>query len=210
MRVGLLTMSDGRDFVHRHIESFARDSEERIAAALRTAGHDVIRAGALLWTNELASAEARRVADSRPDLTIFNYPVWAFPHFTMLAAGGALDQIGRVHGRIWGEISDASVLAAVLVHVRAGHAVQALRGQTFGRFGGRPMGMYTAVANTDQWMAKFGVDVEEIDQWEIVRRAEQVPASRARAGREWLEKRATVHYDGRALTAELLERQDRS
>src|SRR6185312_5700206 len=100
-----------------------------------------------------------------------------------------------------------SVLASVLVHVRAGHAVQALRGQTFGRFGGRPMGMYTAVANTDQWMAKFGVDVEEIDQWEIVRRSERVPASRARGGREWLEKHATVHYDGNALTPELLERQ---
>src|SRR5438552_4441241 len=147
MRIGLLTMSDGREFVHRHIEGFARDCEERIAAALQAEGHDVIRAGSLPWTNDLATAEARRVADSRPDLTIFNYPVWAFPHFTMLAAagspgpllllsnidpqqpgmvgmlagGGALDQIGRVHGRVWGESSDASVLAAVVVHVRAGH-----------------------------------------------------------------------------------------
>jgi hypothetical protein len=32
----------------------------------------------------------------------------------MLAAGGALDQIGWVHGRMWGEISDASVLETVL------------------------------------------------------------------------------------------------
>jgi L-fucose isomerase len=236
MRVGLLTMSDGRDFVHRQVEGFARDCEDRIAAALRADGHDVTRAGSLLWTSDLATSQARRVADARPDLTIFNYPVWAFPHFTMLAAaespgpllllstidpqqpgmvgmlagGGALDQIGRPHGRVWGEISDAAVLAAVLVHARAGHAVQALRGQTFGRFGGRPMGMYTAVANADQWMAKFGVDVEEIDQWEIVRRSERVPASRARAGREWLEKHATVNYDGKALTPELLERQIRS
>ena len=40
------------------------------------------------------------------------------------------------------------------------------------------MGMYTAVANTDQWMRQFGVDVEEIDQWEIVRRSENADASR--------------------------------
>jgi len=40
------------------------------------------------------------------------------------------------------------------------------------------MGMYTAVGRTDEWMAKFGIDVEEIDQWEIVRRSELMPASR--------------------------------
>jgi L-fucose/D-arabinose isomerase len=88
--------------------------------------------------------------------------------------------------------------------------VSALRGSTFGRIGGRPMGMYTAVANTDQWMRTFGVDVEEIDQWELVRRSDTVPDSRVRAGREWLERNAAgVHYDGGKLTPELLERQIR-
>jgi len=73
------------------------------------------------------------------------------------------------------------------------------------------MGMYTAVGRTDEWMRRFGIDVEEIDQWEIVRRAELVPASRAVAGREWLEKNAAgVHYDGKQLTPEILERQVRS
>jgi len=73
------------------------------------------------------------------------------------------------------------------------------------------MGMYTAVGRTDEWMAKFGIDVEEVDQWEIVRRAELVPASQARTGREWLEKYAAgVHYDGKKLTPEILERQVRS
>ena len=73
------------------------------------------------------------------------------------------------------------------------------------------MGMYTAVANTDQWMDVFGVDVEEIDQWEIVRRSEQVEASRAKQAVTWLEKNAGgVHYDGDRLTPELLERQVRS
>jgi L-fucose isomerase len=89
--------------------------------------------------------------------------------------------------------------------------VGALKGTTFGRIGGRPMGMYTATANTDQWMRTFGVDVEEIDQWEIVRRAEKVSASRVKAAREWLEKKtAGVHYDGDRLTPEKLELQIRS
>jgi L-fucose isomerase len=73
------------------------------------------------------------------------------------------------------------------------------------------MGMYTAVSNSDQWMKTFGVDVEEIDQYELVRRAEAVDGALGRGGREWLERHAAgVHYDGSQLTPELLERQVRT
>jgi L-fucose isomerase len=233
-KVGLLTVSDGRASVHEDVGGFAKGVEDRIANALSAAGHAVLRAQEVVWTNELAVSEARRLADGRPDLTIVNIPVWAFPHFTMLAAretpgplllfsnvdpqypgmvgmlaaGGALDQIGRVHGRAWGEIDDAAVLGRIDSAARAGSAVQALRGSTFGRIGGRPMGMYTAVSNPDQWMRQFGIDVEEIDQYELVRRAADVDPGRVRGGREWLERHAAgVHYDGDRLTPELLERQ---
>jgi L-fucose/D-arabinose isomerase len=236
-RIGVLTISDGRDFVHRDIAEWAARSEARLASALERAGHEVIRAPeGSVWTNAMATSQARAVAEAHPDVTIFNYPVWAFPHFSMLAAastagpilllsnidpvqpgmvgmlaaGGALDQIGRVHGRVWGDVDEPATLDRLLAQVRAAQAVGRLRGSTFGRIGGRPMGMYTAVANADQWMATFGIDVEEIDQWEIVRRSELVPTSRARAGRQWLEKHAHVHYDGQQLTPELLERQIRS
>jgi L-fucose/D-arabinose isomerase len=184
-RVGLLTMSDGRDFVAPDLDTYCRRSEEPTIALLQAAGHEVVRADAVVSSNEIATREARRVADARPDVTIFNYPVWAFPHFTMLAAaatpgpvlllgnidpqypgmvgmlagGGGLDQIGRKHARAWGDVRDDAVRDRILAQVRAGAAVQGLRGSTFGRIGGRPMGMYTAVANTDQWMDVFGVDV---------------------------------------------------
>ena len=236
-KVGLLTVSDGRASVHGDVGAFAAEVEARIAAALEGAGHTLVRAAEVVWTNELAVSEARRIADERPDLTIVNVPVWAFPHFTMraarelpgplllfsnvdprypgmvgmLAAAGALDQIGRAYGRAWGDIEDPAVRLKVDAHIRAAAAAQSLRGQTFGRIGGRPMGMYTAVSNPDQWMRQFGVDVEEIDQWELVRRSETVDAGRVRAGREWLERHAAgVHYDGDRLTPELLERQIRS
>jgi L-fucose isomerase len=235
--VGLLTFSDGRDFVHRDLAGFTREVEDEIAGALADAGHEVLRADEVIWTNEAATTQARRMAAQRPDLTVFNIPVWAFPHFSMLAAhatpgpillfssidpgqpgmvgmlaaGGGLDQIGRLHGRAWGSIADPQVRARVLTHVTAASATSALQGSTFGRIGGRPMGMYTAVANTDQWMEKFGIDVEEIDQLELVRRAEAVDAGPVRAAREWLEANAAgVHYDGAQLTPELLERQIRS
>jgi L-fucose isomerase len=236
-RVGLLTMSDGRKSVHADVESFASDAEDRLAKALETSGHHVVRAQELVWTNEAAVAEARRVAAARPDVTIFNIPVWAFPHFSMLAAsetpgplvllssldpaypgmvgllaaGGALDQVGRVHARVCGDVGDPAVLAQLRLQIAAGAVVQGLRGQTFGRIGGRPMGMYTAVSNPDQWLAQFGVDVEEIDQFELVRRSELVDGAKAAAARAWLERHAAgVHYDGSRLTPELLERQIRA
>jgi L-fucose isomerase len=70
--------------------------------------------------------------------------------------------------------------------------------------------MYTAVSNPDQVMRQFGIDIEHIDQWEIVRRSESIDPARARAGREWLEQWGNVHYNGKQLTPELLELQVRS
>lgn len=233
-KIGLLTMSDGRESVARDIDGHCRRAEAVIAAALQAEGHEVVRASEPITDNRLATREARRIADTHPDLTIYNYPVWAFPHFTMLAAtettgallllgnidpaqpgmvgmlagAGGLDQIGRLHARAWGDIADPDVLGRVLTQVRAAAAVSGLRGSTFGRIGGRPMGMYTTVANPDQWIKKFGVDVEEIDQFELVRRAGTIEPSRIKAGIAWLEEHcAGVHYDGTKLTPETLGRQ---
>ncbi|UGS34060.1 L-fucose/L-arabinose isomerase family protein [Capillimicrobium parvum] len=234
--IGLLTVSDGRPSVQADIGDFVADSEQRLAGALTDRGFSVVRASEIVGSNDVAVREARRIAAARPDLTLINIPVWAFPHFTMLAAsetasplalfsnldpkypgmvgmlaaGGALDQIGRVHARAWGDSGEPEAIDGLATIARAGAASAGLRGSTFGRIGGRPMGMYTAVSNPDQWMREFGVDVEEIDQFELVRRAETIDPALARHGREWLERLAAgVHYDGRLLTPELLERQVR-
>src|SRR5260370_1022585 len=89
-----------------------------------------------------AVAVARQLSGARPDLTIVNVPVWAFPHFTvlaaqetsgavllvsnvdpqypgmvgMLAAGGGLDQMGRLHERALGEVEGHPVLVPVYSH----------------------------------------------------------------------------------------------
>ncbi|MQA13409.1 MAG: fucose isomerase [Pseudonocardiaceae bacterium] len=241
-RIGVISFSDGRDYVHDGIAGFIGSTEDALVARLADAGHDVVRGSEPVATNALAGSVAREVAAQRVDLTVFHYAVWAFPHFSMLAAeatpgpllllsnidpvqpgmvgmlaaGGALDQIGRRHRRLWGDPAhrdpaQGDLVAQIGSEARAAHAVGALRGSTFGRIGGRPMGMNTAVAATDQWQRTFGIDVEEIDQWEIVRRSELADAGEATKAREWLEQHAGgVHYDGAKLTPELLERQIRS
>jgi L-fucose isomerase len=235
--VGLLTVSDGRPAIHSDVAPFASEVQSRIAAALTSHGHHVIEAAEIVHRNDLAVSEARRIAACNPDITIVNIPVWAFPHFTMravrelqgsillfsnldpkypgmvgmLAAAGALDQIGRSYGRAWGDISDPAVWGLVEAQIKAAAVVSGLQGSTFGRIGGRPMGMYTAVSNSDEWLGRFGIDVEEIDQWEIVRRSSDIDDARVRAARAWLERTTHgVHYDGTRLTPELLERQIRA
>jgi L-fucose/D-arabinose isomerase len=236
-RIGVLSISDGRDHVHQRNAGFLTGKQDALVAALRAAGHEVVVGSDLVARNDVATAVAREVAAAGVDLTVLYYAVWSFPHFSMLAAdatpgplvlvastdptepglvgmlaaGGALDQVGRRHTRLWGAPDDAGMIADLGAHARAAAAVAALRGSTFGRFGGRPMGMNTAVANTDQWMRQFGVDVEEIDQYELVLRAERADAGEAAHARRWIERHAAgVHYDGAKLTPELLERQIRS
>ncbi|HET6502421.1 MAG TPA: L-fucose/L-arabinose isomerase family protein [Amycolatopsis sp.] len=236
-RIGVISISDGRDHVHARNARFIQSKQDALVRSLSAAGHDVVTGREPVARNDLATAVAREVAAAGVDITIFYYAVWSFPHFTMLAAdatrgplilvastdptepglvgmlaaGGALDQIGRAHTRLWGAPDDAELIAGAGAHARAAAAVASLRGSTFGRFGGRPMGMNTAVANTDQWMRRFGIDVEEIDQYELVLRAEKADAAEAAKARAWIETHAAgVHYDGKKLTPDLLERQIRA
>ena len=96
-------------------------------------------------------------------------------------------------------------------YLKAAGAVSQLKGQTYGVFGGRPLGMYTAVANLDQWQRLFGVDIEHVEQEDLVRYAAEVPAEKVDAALRWLEKYVgAIKYDGKALTPEKLKLQIRS
>lgn len=233
-KVGILTFSDGRPYAHQPQIEENLAFERRLKQALEKVGFEVVT-GEIVWTNELAVREARRLAQAGCEATIFNYAVWAFPQFTalaaqfaprplmlfgqinpskpgmvsVLAAAGALDQMGIPYRRVFGEIESPSVLREVTAFIRAAHAFHQMRGETFGLIGGRPIGINTTVAPVDQWVAQFGVDVEHVDQWEVVRRSERlVKSQRVADARRWLGAHVRkVHYDGRQLTPEKLELQ---
>ena len=238
IKVGILTFSDGRDFVNEEVYPIALEFQRTLEQALRDSGEvEPIVGTEIVWTSDLARREAQRLSALKCEVTIFNFVVWSFPHFPtiaaqfapkpillfgninpqypgmvgLLAAAGALDQIGCFHARIFGDIRDPQVMHKVLAFLRAGAAINRLRGETFGLFGGRSMGMFTAVANPDQWMREFGIDVEHIDQWEIVRQAEKAPSDEVEHAFRWLTtKVGQVHYDGKQLTQEKLKLQIRS
>jgi L-fucose/D-arabinose isomerase len=236
-KVGILTFSDGRPHMHQELLPLTRQFQERLSARLGAAGWDVVAGREIVWTTDLAQREARYLAAQDVDAVVFNYGIWAFPHFSaiasqfvphpilllsnvnptypglvaMLAAAGSLDQIGAFHGRISGDIGDDAVFQRVLRFLRPAMAKNRLRGEVYGLIGGRSMGMYTAVPALDQWSRQFGIDIEHIDQYEIVRRSEALPDARVDAGIAWLQRNgATIHYDGKRLTPDLLRRQLKS
>lgn len=236
-KVGILTFSDGRPHVHQELLPLTREFQVRLGDRLRRAGWEVVLGRDIVWTTDLAKSEGAYLAASGVEATVFNFAIWSFPHLPaiasrfapgpylmfsnvnprfpglvgMLASAGALDQIGAFCARVSGDIADDAVFTRVLQFLQAAVAVNRLRGETYGLIGGRSMGMYTAQSPLDQWQRQFGIDVEHIDQFEIVRRSEHVPAERVQAGFGWLEQHVgQIRYDGKKLTPELLKRQIRS
>ncbi|MEI6157804.1 MAG: fucose isomerase, partial [Atribacterota bacterium] len=126
-------------------------------------------------------------------------------------SSGALENVGIPNTRIFGDIASESVFYKVQTFINAASCVKSLRGETFGCFGGRPMGMYTATVGTDTLMKTFGVDIEHIDQWEIVRRSENLLKNhreKIENAFAWCEKNiGKIVYDGKQLTPDILKKQ---
>lgn len=237
-KVGILTFSDGRDYIHNELLETNWKYQRSLADALEATGRvEVVQAEEIIGNQKTAQREGRRLAEAGCDLTICNYAIWCYPHLTavatafapgpyllfcninpsepgmvgMLAAAGTMDQLGRPYTRVWGDIGEADTLERVMQFIRAAGALSMLKGQTYGLFGGRPLGMYTAVANLDQWQSLFGLDIEHVEQEDLVRYSREVDDARVEAGFAWLEKHVgEIKYDGEGLTPEKLKLQIRS
>ena len=238
IKVGLLTMSDGRIYLHQEYEQLNFEKQHAIAKALTDTGlFEVVEGRKIINSNTVAKEEAIRLREHSVEATIFNYTIWCYPQYTvaarnfapepyllfsnlhpsecgmvgMLAAAGSLDQIGVKYGRLWGDISDDSVKSKMIGFLKAAAAVNRLKGLTFGNFGGRPLGMYTAVASLEQWQKKFGIDVENIEQDDIIRYGENASEEELSKAFDWLTSlTGNIAYDGEGLTPDKLKTQIRS
>ena len=237
-KVGLLTMSDGRPYLHNLQYDMNMGYQKQIRERLEATGLvEVVEGSAPVNSNTAAKEEAMKLKDAGVEMTIFNYAIWCYPQYTavatnfapgpyllfcnihpsecgmvgMMAASGSLDQLEKTHTRIFGSILDDAVLAKVMQFIRASCAVGRLRGLTYGNFGGRPMGMYTTVANLAQWQRMFGIDVENVEQYEIMQYGNKVDQEKVTRAREWLEAHVgTIAYNDTNFTPAKLETQIRS
>lgn len=130
----------------------------------------------------------------------------------LLGAGGALNQIGYDHLRIQDEFTDERPNlfdTKMMPYIRAGAAIQKLKGMNFGLFGGRSLGIDTGSFDAMQWKRLFNVDCDHIDHEEIIRRAEVIEQDRVDKAFKWLtDSVGAVKYDEK-LTEERLQYQIR-
>lgn len=238
IKVGLLTMSDGREHLNRDYRPITMKYQSEIIRALEDSGrYEVVAGSEPIASNDMAKREALLLRKENVAVTILNYSIWCYPQYTavataiapgpfllfcnlhpsqcgmvgMLAAAGTMDQLERPYGRIWGSIQDKDVFAQVDRFLHAAASISRLRGMTFGNFGGRPLGMYTAVANLDQWQKQFGIDVENIEQEDIVRAGQAASAEDVERALSWIEQNAKeVRYNGTNLTPDILRTQIRA
>jgi len=171
---------------------------------LKTAGAEVFVAHVPCWTApNLVVRGVQRMG--LPTILVSNKHLGTHGTVGLLGAAGALDQIGYSHLRIRASFDDSTLADQALPYIRAASAVKRLPGKVCGLFGGRSLGIDTGTIDPMQWRAQFGIDVEHIDQLEIVRRAEMIPAEKTQNMVAWLERTAaTVDYDGEKLTPEKL------
>nr|WP_308628492.1 L-fucose/L-arabinose isomerase family protein [uncultured Eisenbergiella sp.] len=238
IKVGILTMSDGRIYLHDEYKKLNMQYQDEIARRLEETGEvEVVQGTTPIHTNEEAKKEAMRLQREGVEATIFNYVIWCYPQFTavarnfapgpyllfcnlhpsecgmvgMMAAAGTMDQLGVRYSRLWGSVEDEEVFGKMMAFLKAAAVAGRLKGATFGNFGGRPLGMYTAVANVEQWQRQFGIDVENIEQDDIIRAGEQMEEEAVEKAFAWLtENVGSIQYDGQGLTPEKLKLQIRS
>lgn len=238
IKVGILTFSDGRKYIHDDLLETNQRYQDQLEKALTETGQvEVYSGNEIVWAPDIARIESKRLESAGVDLTIFNYAIWCFPNLSaiatnfapspyllfcnlhpsepgmvgMLAAAGTMDQLDKTYHRIWGNISEPETLNKVMSFIKAVAAVKRLKGQTYGSFGGRPLGMYTTVAGLDQWQQLFGIDIEHFEQEDIVRFSKEVDDEKVNKALMWLEKFVgQIKYDGHVLTPEKLKLQIRS
>jgi L-fucose isomerase len=240
IKVGLLDFGDGRSFLQAPLEPVNREYREQLARFLEQEGFEPVVSDEVIWQNEIAVRNGRKLAAAEIDVAIFNFSVWAWPQYSrvaaqfcpqpivmfsnvnprypglvgMLANSGSLDQSGIRFSKTFGDISDDQVRARLKSQILATAAAHRLKGLTYALIGGRSLGIDTTVVDPAQWMKQFGIDVDHVDQYEIVRRAEQEGwrSGRVNAAFEYLKKQVRkIHWtqgkEGPLLTEELLRKQ---
>lgn len=237
IKAAILSFSDGRGRVHESLEPYILACEQRIKNELEKTGEVIVETvDEVIFDSRKARELSLKLAAGNPDAVILNIPVFAFPNFSLIAAsfqhvpllaiapvngklpglGGLqaavnlIRQMGMKCEKVWGNIEDEHTLRKVMEFLRAAHAVTTLKGQIYGLFGGRSIGMGTGAVNPDLWFKVFGVDVEHIDQLEIIRRAESVDQTEVDRAFDWLVKKTgSINYDKDKLTIDSLKWQIR-
>jgi len=196
--------------------------------ALKSAGLDVYRTKGVLSRSEEFESELKESQEQNVDCVIFYVATWlwaseiwraalSFPRPIAiwgtptsigwgtggaLVLHGALDEIGVKHKLTYGYPDEEKTMKDIVAFAKAAAAVNRLRDSTLGLIGGYGMGAVTGAVDVAQILSKFGVKVEHVDQYELVKRTETFPKNNVKAVYERLKER----YRGLPKLDEVMER----
>jgi L-fucose isomerase len=234
-KVALLSFAEHREDFYQKRKPLVEKYTKLVKTAL--SGEAEIVTFEPIRSLEKVREAAQAVRAAGCECAIFYFPIWVTPSFGvveanllqlpvlllanreietsslpgMLGTGAGLDQIGFAHQRVCGDIEDPSVLAEIRTFISASHVIASLKGIRYGMFGGRSLGIYSTVIDPSQWQKMFGIDVEQIDQVEIVRKAESIPAEGVDRLEKWLlEAGLTTAYNDTLFTRKHFQKQIRS
>ena len=234
-RIGLVTFGDERDDMWEKVfKNLAEPRHMKLRDYLQSLPVELFSFESVARTRDDIDGQIDELRAAQVDMMIAHTPCWTSPNLVLhgvqrlgmpvalmtsksaathgmvgfFGAGGAMHQVGIDHIRIRDDVGSESMTAKLMPFVKAAAAVNALKGEVFGLFGGRSLGIDTGSIDPLQWRRLFGIDVEHIDQLEIIRRAELIldnEPDRTDKMIGWLEEHMkVVAYNDLVLTREKL------
>lgn len=233
-RVGLLSFSDGRQRVHQTLEAGIRRHAGLLAQAISNDPLlTAVPSPEIVHSAAQARSLAREARAAGVEAAVFNIPVFAFPNFSLIAARllempvllcsardpslpglggimaahGGMAQIGIPTAKVWGDpLQEPALQNKLAAFCRASGVIERLKGSVFGLFGGRSIGMNTGAVSPQEWMRRFGVDVEHIDQLQIVDRALGADPNEVERAYAWMcAKMGRISTEGKAAPENVKE-----
>ncbi len=233
--MGLLTFAEQREEFYLKRKSILEEETKKILSVINNI-FDCVQSDPIRTKSDLVKS-VEKMRKENITSVIISLPIWSSPNLpalavkildipvvlygnarsdssstvALLAAGGALDQMGYPHKRIIGDITDKGIIKKIEDFCTAAYTKEKIKGMTFGCFGGRGLGICTTTADPAQWQSEFGVDIEHIDQMEIVRVAESLDRDLIQNYVKWLKDNiGKIEFDNNLLTPEKLQIQIKS
>ncbi len=163
--VALLSFSDGRFRVHTSLESTIREHGNVLKKAIE---NDpllcAVEVDDIAYSSQIVRKNVQQARADGIEAAVFNIPVFAFPNYSLIAArmlelpvllsspqngklpglggimaaSGAMKQVGLKNHKLWGNPLEAADLHATLsAYCRASAVIQRMKGSVYGLFGGR-------------------------------------------------------------------------
>ena len=186
----------------------------QVREAVKGLGVQVFDCGEIARTAEAMTAQAESLRRQQIHVLIIYVGTWTYSNTAVMAAvrtdvpvviwadpnvetfgivgaaivRGALEEMNIKNFLIYGDCRDPRILQKLKVLCGGIAGATKLRGMIYGEGGGRSMGMLTARIDPSEWMSRFGIDVDNFDQVDVVRRAKLVPDERAQQLLDWMRK----------------------